>query len=161
MSSVDCGAISPVACFGESDRAIHKDAVAELDVECRRLMRMVVGPPACTNWASPWHTLARNVTLVEQQSRGAVELCWIETFVCHMHRGNMDVSVLCSNRAACPRNVGPAGFWNGPSEDHGNKDGVLTLRKERCKRIACGRAVAIGLWRLLRMISGCGRNRIL
>ena len=37
--------ISPVACFGASHRAIHKDALAKLDVESRRLMRMVVGPP--------------------------------------------------------------------------------------------------------------------
>ena len=99
---MDCGAISPVACFGESHRAIHKDAVAELDVEYRRLMRTVVGPPASTNWASPWHTLARDVTLVEQQSRGAVGLCGIETLVCHMHGGSMDVFVFCRNFAVCP-----------------------------------------------------------
>ena len=41
--------ISPVACFGASHRAIHKDDLAKLDVEYRRLMRMVVGPPADTN----------------------------------------------------------------------------------------------------------------
>ena len=50
--------ISPVACFGASHRAIHKDALAKLDVESRRLMRMVVSPPAHTNWASsPWHEI--------------------------------------------------------------------------------------------------------
>ena len=49
--------ISPVACFGASHRAIHKDDLAKLDVEYRRLMRMVVGPPADTNWASPWHDI--------------------------------------------------------------------------------------------------------
>ena len=36
--------ISPVACFGASHRAIHKDDLAKLDVEYRRLLRMVVGP---------------------------------------------------------------------------------------------------------------------
>ena len=46
--------ISPVACFGASHRAIHKD---DLDVEYRRLLRMVVGPPTDTNWASPWHEI--------------------------------------------------------------------------------------------------------
>ena len=49
--------ISPVACFGASHRAIHKDDLAKLDVEYRRLLRMVVGPLADTNWASPWHEI--------------------------------------------------------------------------------------------------------
>ncbi|MCV6576771.1 MAG: hypothetical protein OIF58_13650, partial [Cohaesibacter sp.] len=44
-------------CFGASHRAIHKDDLAKLDVEYRRLLRMVVGPPADTNWASPWHEI--------------------------------------------------------------------------------------------------------
>ena len=38
-------------------RAIHKDDLAKLNVEYRRLLRMVVGPPADTNWASPWHEI--------------------------------------------------------------------------------------------------------
>ena len=49
--------ISPVACFGASHRAIHKDDLAKLDVEYRRLLRIVVGPPTDTNWASPWHEI--------------------------------------------------------------------------------------------------------
>ena len=49
--------MSPVACFGASHRAIHKDDLAKLDVEYRRLMRMIVGPLADTNWASPWHEI--------------------------------------------------------------------------------------------------------
>ena len=49
--------ISPVACFGASHCAIHKNDLAKLDVEFRRLMRMVVGPPADTHWASPWHKI--------------------------------------------------------------------------------------------------------
>ena len=34
----------------------------------------------------------------------------------------------------CPRNVGPAGFWNGTSDHHGNEDGLPTLWKQRCKK---------------------------
>ena len=49
--------VSPVACFGASHRTIHEDDLAKLDVEYRRLMRMVVGPPADTNSASPWHDI--------------------------------------------------------------------------------------------------------
>lgn len=40
---------------GASHRDVHKYVPAKLDVEYHRLMRMVVGPPAGTNWASPWH----------------------------------------------------------------------------------------------------------
>ena len=61
----------------------------------------------------------------------------------------------------CPRNVGPAGFLNGTSEDHGNEEDLLTLGRQRCKDIPSGKAVAIGLWRLLRTIIRCGRYRIL
>ena len=41
--------ISPIACFGASHHAIHKNDLAKLDVEYRRLLRMAVGPPADTN----------------------------------------------------------------------------------------------------------------
>ena len=71
----------------------------------------------------------------------------------------MEICFFCCNIALA--NVKRAGFWNGTSEDHGNEDGVLTLGTQRCKDTASGQAMAIGLWRLLRMIIGCGRNRIL
>ena len=61
----------------------------------------------------------------------------------------------------CPRNVGLAEFLNGTSKDHGNEEDLLTLGRQRCKDIPSGRAVAIGLWRLLHMIIGCGRYKIL
>ena len=61
----------------------------------------------------------------------------------------------------CPRNVGLAGFLDGTSGDHGSEEDLLTLGKQRCKYIPAGKAVAIGLWRLLRMIMGCGRYKIL
>ena len=47
--------ISLVACFGASHRAIHEHDLAKLDMGYRRWMRMVVGPPADTEWVSPWH----------------------------------------------------------------------------------------------------------
>ena len=61
----------------------------------------------------------------------------------------------------CPRNVGPTRFWNGTSGDHGNEDGLFTLGRQHCKDIASGKAATVALWRLLRMIIGFGRNRIL
>ena len=44
---------------------------------------------------------------------------------------------------------------------HGNEEDLLTLGRQRCKDIPSGKAVAIRLWRLLHMIIGCGRYRIL
>ena len=47
------------------------------------------------------------------------------------------------------------------ARDHGNEEDLLTLGRQRCKDISSGKAVAIGLSRLMRMIIGCGRYRIL
>ena len=40
---------SPVVCFGASHPALHQEDLAQLDVEYRWVMCMVVGPPANTN----------------------------------------------------------------------------------------------------------------
>lgn len=53
---------------------------------------------------------------LQQQRTGAVGQLWAEKLLCHMHRG---------------RNVGPAGFWIGTSEDHGNGD-------DQIWQLACG-----------------------
>ena len=68
---------SPVAGFGASHRALHKNDLAKLNVEYHRLMRMVVGLPG----------------------HGAFRLRWAEALVCHMHRGSMDIGLLCCNLA--------------------------------------------------------------
>ena len=145
--------VSPVACFGASQRAIHKNDLAKLDVEYRRLMRMVVGPPADANWASPWHEILYGWN---NKNSGAVGLRWIETLVCHMRRSSMEV---CCNLALATLDSQDA--LNGTSEDHGNEEVLLTLGRQHCKDIPSNKAVAISLWRLLRMISGCCRYRIL
>ena len=45
--------IPPPVCSGASHQAIHKHDLAKVDVEYRRMMRMVAGPLADTNGASP------------------------------------------------------------------------------------------------------------
>ena len=86
--------VSPVACFGASHRAIHKDDLAKLDVEYRRLMRMVVGPPADTNWGI---AMARYLAWMEQQSTDTVGPRCTATLVCHMHRNSLEICILCCN----------------------------------------------------------------
>ena len=59
-----------------------------------------VGVPGIFHGITVWGiTLARDFTWVEQQSTGAVGLRWIETLVCHMRRGSMEVRFLCCSLA--------------------------------------------------------------
>ena len=106
----------PPVCSGASHQAIHKHDLAKMDVEYRRMMRMVAGPLADTNGASPWHNILQ---WMEQQSRDAFGLRWTETFACDMHASSL-----------CPPNAGPGRFWNGIVEGHENAGDQLTLRKQ-------------------------------
>ena len=76
--------------------------LAKLDVEYRRLLRVVVGPPTDTNWASPWNEILHGWP---QQSTDAVRPRWTETLACHMHRSSVEICILCCNFTA--RTVGP------------------------------------------------------
>ena len=111
--------ISPVACFGASHRAIHKD-----DVESRRLMHMVVGPPADTNWVSPWHDILHGWNnKVQMLSDYAGLKSWSVTCIEAVWKFGAYVATL----------PGPAGFSNGTSDDHGNASDQPTLGKQHCK----------------------------
>ncbi len=138
---------------GASHRAIHKDDLAKLDEEYRRLMRMVVGPPADTNWVSPWHDILHgwNNKVQMLQDHAGTFFFWTETLVCYMHGSSLEICILCCNFTP-ERWSGPAGFSNGTSEDHGNVGDQPTLRKERCKNTPSGNALTIGLWRLLQLL---------
>ena len=46
---------TPVACFDAGHRTPHKADLQQLNVEYRRLMRSVVGPPSDVSWDNPWH----------------------------------------------------------------------------------------------------------
>ena len=47
--------VSPVACFAAGHRTIHKPDLHRMDVEYKRLLRAVVGPPGNISWDDPWH----------------------------------------------------------------------------------------------------------
>ena len=49
--------ITPVACFASGHRVVYKDDLRKLDVEFRKLMRQVVGPPGGVDWSQPWHEI--------------------------------------------------------------------------------------------------------
>ena len=138
-----------------SHRAIHKQDLATLDVEYRRLLRMLVGPPAGTNWASP---LAQDFTWVEQQITGAVGLRWIEPW-----------SVTCVEavwKFASYVATLPSERWTRRML-HWNIRGRRTRGRPAytwgtaLENIVFGKALTTGLWRLLSMVIGCGSKRIL
>ena len=47
--------VTSVACFAAEHRPIYADDLKALDVEFRRLVRQMVGPPPNTDWSAPWH----------------------------------------------------------------------------------------------------------
>ena len=49
--------ITPVACFAARHRAVYQADLAHMNVEFRRLLRSVVGPPADISWDQPWHEI--------------------------------------------------------------------------------------------------------
>ena len=147
--------ISPVACFGASHRATHEDDLAKLDVEYRRLMRMVVGPPADTSWASPWHEMLHGWNNKVQVSSDYAGLkLWSATCIEAVRKFASYAATLPSERWT--RRILE---WNikGP-----RKRGRPTYTWETALQKYC-------MWKggdhwiveALRMIIGCGRNRTL
>ena len=49
--------IIPVACFAAGHKAVCQADLAHMNVEFRRLLRSVVGPPTDISWDQPWHEI--------------------------------------------------------------------------------------------------------
>ena len=49
--------ITPVALFGSGHRTIRMSDLYKLDVVCRKMLRMVVGPPNFVEWNASWHDI--------------------------------------------------------------------------------------------------------
>jgi len=49
--------VTPVACFAFWHRTIYSDSLTKMDVEFRKLVRQIVGPPGNTDWTQPWHEI--------------------------------------------------------------------------------------------------------
>ena len=124
---------------------------AKLDVEYRRLMRMVVCPLQTLIGHHPGTRFYTGGTTKYRCCRTTLD--WNLGLSHAVRQYGSSLLML----QPCPRNVGLAGFLNGTSGDHGNEEDLLTLGRQRCK----GKGVAIGLWRLLRIIIGCGRYGVL
>ena len=72
--------ITPVACFAAGHRKIYKTDLDTMDVNFRRLLRSVVGPPSQTNWLNPWqeilHDWNARVARVARYIQEAGVLTW-------------------------------------------------------------------------------------
>lgn len=49
--------ISSVACFASGHRTVHAHDFHRMNVEFRKLVRTVVGPPTGMHWDDPWHDI--------------------------------------------------------------------------------------------------------
>ena len=49
--------VTPVACFAAGHGAIFHADIRQFDVEFRKLLRRIVGPPADIQWDMPWHII--------------------------------------------------------------------------------------------------------
>lgn len=63
-----------------SHRAVHKYVPAKLDVEYHQLMRILVGPPASTQWESPWHHIALHQTIIWRACRHGLKV-WPSSYM--------------------------------------------------------------------------------
>ena len=50
-------ALADVPCFAAGHRKVYKTDLETMDINFRRLLRSVVGPPSQTNWLNPWHEI--------------------------------------------------------------------------------------------------------
>ena len=76
--------VTPIACFAAGHRSIRQHDLHILDVEFRRLVRSVVGPPSGVCWSSPWHEIlhewnARMQQILEYRQHKS----WGQTALCH------------------------------------------------------------------------------
>ena len=49
--------VTPVACLGAGHRKIYQHQLHKFDVEWRRLLRTLLGPPPGLDWNMPWHQI--------------------------------------------------------------------------------------------------------
>ena len=78
--------VSPVACFGASHRAIHKDDLAKIGRGISSIDTHGCGPACCHQLGI---AMARYLAWMEQQSTDTVRPRWTTTLVCHMHRSSL------------------------------------------------------------------------
>ena len=49
--------VSSTACFAAEHRPLYRKHLQKYDVQFRKLIRRIVGPPPGTNWSAQWHDI--------------------------------------------------------------------------------------------------------
>ena len=83
--------VTPIACFAAGHRSIRQHVLHILDVEFRRLVRSVVGPPSGVCWSSPWHEILHEWNAREQQILEYTQhKSWGQTALSSLETGGLD-----------------------------------------------------------------------
>ena len=51
--------VSSTACFAAEHRPLYRKHLEKYDVQFRKLVRCIVGPPPATTWSAQWHDILR------------------------------------------------------------------------------------------------------
>ena len=93
--------VTPIACFAAGHRSIRQRDLHILDVEFRRLVRSVVGPPFGVCWSSPWHEILHEWNArVQQILQHTHHKSWGQTALCHHWKLASYIANLPPNRWA-------------------------------------------------------------
>ena len=69
--------VTTVACFAAEHRPMYVEDLRAMDIEFRRLVRQIVGPPPQVDWESPWHDILH---LWNERARSFVANAGIRTW---------------------------------------------------------------------------------
>ena len=69
--------VTTVACFAAEHRPMCVEDLRAMDIEFRRLVRQIVGPPPRVDWDSPWHDILH---LWNERARSFVANAGIRTW---------------------------------------------------------------------------------
>ena len=114
-------------------------------------MRMVVGPPADNNWASPWHDILHGWNnKVKMLSDHAGLKPWSVTCIEAVWKFASYVAILFTSRTMDPQDSRMEHERTTATRATG-----LHLGNSTAKNTRSGKAFTIGLWRLLDVNIGC------
>ena len=71
--------VSSTACFAAEHRPLYRKHLQKYDVQFRKLIRRIVGPPPGTNWSAQWHDILHERNLrVDHWVRASGISSWSE-----------------------------------------------------------------------------------
>ena len=87
--------VSSTACFAAQHRPLYRKHLQKYDVQFRKLIRRIVGPPPGTNWSAQWHDILHEWTLrVDHWARASgisswSQKCMVQYWKCASYIANL------------------------------------------------------------------------